>query len=583
MRIITSSVLALALAASATTQSYTPTSYQVTLHGVEMSTDGTEFASVFSSSAGQQVDLVDPNSFANAFGSETAIAAGTYKWIRMTIGQDLVWSYPNAPVSLSNQTFTVLGGPPGPVAGQMAVYFATHDQGGRPNGRGGGQGTQAAPFLLGSAPTVVAGRDMTLRMVFAVTNTLRDSGGGNYELQPPLMFFVSEDGAASGLSGTFNTVFYETTKVYSSGGGGGGGSPTVETWDFMSGHGTLTFDGAGRWSWSGTENDFQMLESPPTGQLTAGRTHAGMYGVNRDGSIWMLSGGDSGTLRGALSSDGTMFVATMFDSESNHLVMFGVSQASSASAATLAGNYYFTTYGSRYTPAGGGGPRLDYDGGFGVVVGDGLGGVSGNQDTNRLEMMNPASTPSFNGPTASTETFSDTMTVNANGTISNSGGELQGGILQSGDAGCIGFDFSTPWTPSHQFGFLVKQSTSGTFSEASLNGTYFGAHFGDRFESGSTSMHFYSGFFRVVFDGQGAASVTVAENREGQLDVQTFAQNYTVESATGIVRFADPGQSAGDMRGAIGPGAGSFLLSADHMSGSQANDGRFLGLGLKQN
>ena len=569
------SLAAAALAVGSHAQTYTPAEFRVTLYEVAMSTDGVNYQVAMSNPNGLAVDLANPATFGNAFGAEAAIPVGTYEWIRLTLGQELVWSHPTAPVSLSNQNFVVQGGPPGPSPGQMAVHFATFAEGGRPNGQGSGEGTAAKPFLLGQGARIDAGTDTTLRIVFLVTDTLQDRGVGQnprYDLAPPQMFFVTENGDASQLSGMFNTVLYNTHKEVA--------GSTVNAWDYMSGHGALAFDGTGAWTWAGTSNDFD-LSGGATGSLNASATQAGRYGVNDDGSFWMIANGDSGTLRGALSSDGTMVVATMYDSPTSHLMIFGTRQATSASVASMSGGYYYTIYGTRYDS---GNTRLEYHGSFGVVTGDGLGGITGTQDKNELRVQNPLSaTPTITGPlTLLNDPFTGTLAVNANGTMSEVSGDMAGGILQSGDAGCIGFSFAMPYDPSNQFGFLVRQSTAGTFNDASLNGTYFGGHFGDRYDSGGGTTLYYSGFFQIAFNGAGGAAITLVENREGLVSHESFAQTYSVDVATGLVAFSDPGGGASDLVGAIGPNAMSFLLNSQQESSGQPNDQRFLGLGLKQ-
>ncbi len=570
------SVLVLCGARMAMAQNFTPSEYRVTLYEVELSTDGTTWVTVFEDSGGLAVDLADPATFNNAFGQATSVPSGTYDWMRLTLSTTLVWSHPDPPVSLSNQA-QVVSGPPGPAPGQMTVYFATYDEGGRPNGPGGGDATSSNPFLLGSPAEIARGTRTTLRMIFVVTDTLEDQGGGSYDLAPPEMFFVSENDSASELSGTFNVVLYNTVKRFED--DGMGGFNTID-WTFMSGHGTLTFDGAGTWSWSGESNDFDLLGGG-TGALDTSATASGRYGVNEDGSFWMVATGEPGTMRGAISSDNSMIVATMYDSQSSHLMVFGVSQATGAGVSNLNGGFYFTTYGSEYT--GGAPDSMSYSSTFGIVTGDGLGGVTGTADENSLVVTDPTGTPSVTGPTTSlADPFSDTLTINANGTMTNATGELEGGILESGDAAAICFDFSSPYSPRHQFGFLVRQSPASTFNDASLQGTYFGGHFGDVY-TGGTSTEFFSGFFSVEFDGAGNATVTTVENREGVITTQTFPQDYSVDSATGIVTFNDAGGGpASDLKGAIGPNAMSFILASDAEPGGTPSDQRFLGLGLRQ-
>ncbi len=95
---------------------------------------------------------------------------------------------------------------------------------------------------------------------------------------------------------------------------------------------------------------------------------------------------------------------------------------------------------------------------------------------------------------------------------------------------------------------------------------------------------YFSGFFSVTFDGQGKATVTTLENQEGTLNVITFDQDYTVAGSTGIVTFNDPGGGGdGTIKGAIGPNAMSFILTAEPQVLGQPSAQRFLWLGLKQN
>lgn len=551
-------------------QRYTPTEYIIKLHSMELSHDGTTWSEVFESTTGTDVDLADAASFAQVFGQARPIEARTYPWVRCTLSKTLRWSHPAAPVSLSNQSITV-NGPVGPAPDKMTVHWATHAEGGRPNASAtGGDGTFAKPFLLGAAADVRADVSTTLRLVFAVSDTLRPQGGG-YDLMPPQMFFVSENDSASRLSGSFNTVLYNSTKEVD--------GTTIEVWNYMSGHGVITFDGAGSWTWTGTCNEYDLLT--PAGAVTNAKTRAGRYGVNANGSFWMLVNKEPGTLHGALSSDGEMIFASMYDSPTSHMMIFGVAGTTSGNASALNGNYYFTTYGSSYNA---GSHQLRYEGTFGVVAGNGTGAITGSQDANVLQVTNPTTTATFTPPAATLgNSFSDTLSIAANGTMTNATG-LGGGFLQSGNAGCIGWDFSTSYQPRHWFGFLVKQSPANSFTNASLNGSYFGGHFGDVYESDNGgSSEYFSGFFKIFFNGDGTANVTVVENREGVIETRDFPQTYVVDSATGIVTFRDTNGDPSQLKGAIGPDAESFILTSQQKVNNVASDQRFLGLGLKQN
>ncbi len=557
-------------------QTYTPTAYSIELFTVELSTDGTNFIKVFENTSGLSVDLADSSSFNNAFGDSVNIPSGTYSWIRMTISEDLVWSHPAAPVSLSNQTFTVSGGPPGPTADQMTVYFATHDQGGKPGGQGGGQGTQAAPMLLGSSAKVEASRTTTLRLVFSVTDALKAQGGSSYDLAPPDMFFVSENTASSTLSGNFNTTVYNAIKEFSSDGMGG---YNVDSWSYTSGRGVLNFDGSGRWTWNGILNEFN-LQGGASGALNNSAAFSGTYGLNADGSIWMLVSGEPGTMRGAISSDQSMLVLSMYDSPSSHMMIFGVSRATNANVSSFNGNYYFTTYESEYKS---GSNSLSYEGSFGTVTANGSGGITGIQDRNEIEISQPTTSPVITAPVSSLgNAFADTLTITSNGLLSGPSDHLLGAILENGEAATIASSFQTTYQPKNQFGFIVKQSPSGTFTAASLNGTYYGGHFGDSYDSTQGESNYYSGFFQVTFDGQGQAQVTIVENEEGIVKVKNENMTYTVDSSSGTVSFFESGVVSSVM-GAIGPRAESFILTSSPIDDqSQASDNRFLGLGLRQ-
>lgn len=564
---------ALLLVSSLAAQAYTPTSYKITLYEVALSTDGNTWTVVLDDDSGVVVDLADPNAFANAIGTSVSIAAGTYKWIRMVLGKNLVWSYPSAPVNKTDQTFTVPQGPAGPDPNKLSVHFATHDQGGKPMlGQGaGGDGTQTRPFLLGAPAKVEAGGSTTLRIVFVITDALRDQGGGNYDLAPPQMFFVSENGSASSLSGTFNTVLYNGIKKED--------DNTVEKWSYHSGYGTLTFDGSGNWTWSGTMNNFD-LKNGATGSLNTSSTLTGRYGVNEDGSFWLLANGEPGTIQGAISSDGKIMVASMYDSSTSHMMLFGVKQATGANISSMNSGYYFTHYGSSYDNSA---SRLRYESSFGIVTADGSGVVNGTSQNNYLDITNVLTSPTISGPNSNLNgSFNDTMSVTANGVLSNANGNLKGGFLEGGDAVCLAWNFGSPYQSENRFGFLVRQSPANTFTNASLQGTYFGGHFGDMLEPGN-SVSYFSGFFKIVFDGQGNATVTTVENLEGRVEANTFPQVYSVDPSTGVVSFRDPGTSSpAIIKGAIGPGAGSFILTAvPELSGQPATQ-RFLGLGLKQ-
>ncbi|MEM7200179.1 MAG: hypothetical protein AAF628_07930 [Planctomycetota bacterium] len=570
-RLILAVACGLTLSASSAAQTrYTPTEFTIILHGVELSTDGTTWVEVFADAGGLAVDLTDPNAFSNAFGAAVDIPAGTYSRVRMTLSTTLEWSYPSAPVSLSNQQVTV-SGPPGPQAGQMTAYFATHDAGGRPNGTG--DGTATSPLLLGQPVTLTAGSDSVLRVVFSVTDTLVDQGGGSFDLGPPLTFFVAENGSASSFAGTYNAVLYNTVKESSSG--------STVAWSFRCGHGQLAFDGNGQWTWTGATNTHDLLTT--SGAIATGVTRRGNYGVNDDGSFWMITVGEPGTLHGARSADGRTLFASMYDSQTSHMMVFGVERATAGAVSAFSGGYYFSLYGSSYESSGN---DLTHRSSFGVVNGDGTGFISGTEDTNRLIVDDPTgSAPTITPPVAATaQSLVDTVTVTTAGELGNTGGVLGGGLLQSGDVGCFAFDFSSPYRAAQEFGFFVRQSPAGTFTAASLDGTYYGGHFGDVFSSsgGSSQSEMFSGFFVVVFDGQGSATVTVLENREGAVESRTLAQNYSVDSASGVVAFSDVGGGTSELMGAIGPDARSFVLTARQETSGSASEQRFLGLGLLQ-
>ncbi len=564
----------LALVSTIAAQQYTPAAYEITLYSVELSADGSSFQSVLDEAAGIPVDLADAASFTDSFSEEAFIAPGTYRWIRMTIDEQIIWSHPDAPVGLSDQLFTVIGGPPGSQPGQMTVYFATHDEGGLPGGDGGGSGTRDEPFLLGGDAEVVSGENTTLRIVFKLTNTLVDQGGGVYDLAPPEMFFVSENEDAAALSGDFTTTVYNATKATSSDGMGG---QQIDAWSYASGRGTLTFDGLGGWSWSGTLNEFD-LAGGAAGSVDTAAAMTGRYGINLDGSIWMTATGEPGTLRGAVSEDQTLLVASMFDSPTSHLMIFGVEPATSADNTTLSGDYYFTTYGTTYEA---GPDRIEYRGAFGTVSSDGSGLLTGTEDSNSFTLLDPLGAATVSGPTVDLgDTIADTIAISADGGLTSSGGRALGAILGSGDAACLAFSFASPYEPNHQLGFIVRQSPAGTFNNASLRGTYLGAQFGDVGSSGGST--YFSGFFRVTFDGVGSATVTVLENREGTIESGSFVGAYNVDSATGFVSFLDESGSPEDLRGAVGPNALSFILAAVEEDDGQPNDQRFLGLGVRQ-
>ncbi len=568
--IVTACLAVVGFGSSVVGQRYTPSSYEITVYGVELSTDGNEWGQAMRSESGKVVDLADAASLGGVLGDAAAITVGTYRLLRMTISNTLVWSHPAAPISLQNQAVTV-NGPPGPAPGQMTVYFATHDLGGRPGGDSGGEGTAAKPLLLGAPAEVVAGSATVLRLVFVVSDTLM-LNGSDYDLAPPSMFFVAENDLASKVSGTFNTVLYNTVKRL--------GATTYDEWSYTSGHGVLSFDGAGAWTWTGTTNQFDLLTK--SGAKHASVVRQGRYGVNGNGSFWMTAKGEPGTLQGAISQDGTMLFASMYDSPSSHMMFFGVQSTLSASVLNVAADFYFTTHDSRFDN---GSNQLRYSGSFGVVTGDGTGSISGSQDSNDLRVTNPTSSnPTVGAPQATLGgAISSTLSVASDGTTTNTTGELAGAFLQSGLAACLAWDFSGTYAPSHEFGFLVRQSPAGTFDLASLNGTYFGGHFGDEYSpaNGGKSSYF-SGFFKVTFDGNGSANVTVVENSDGDISIDTFNESYVVDSTTGTVSFIDSAGVQSAMKGAIGPGAMSFILTVEPKVNNVVSERRFLGLGLKQ-
>ena len=564
---------------------YTPEEYKTTMFKFEIGRDDGTWHTVQEDAAGVVVDLADASSFGDAFAS-ASIPAGDYNKIRFTIDDTLVWTHAAAPVSLSNQNFTVVGGPPGPVAGQMTVYFATADQGGKPNGgEDSGEGTVAVPFLLSQGFSVAAGVTTQVTLVSYVTDTLQDDGMGGYDLQPPQFFIVADTGNTSALVGTYNFVFYSADKNLDPDGMGGF---NVTNWDFESGYGTMTFAADGTWSANITEsNEFDLLAE--NGAYGAPGAMTGRYGVSTN-SFWMIVDGEPGTLKGAFANG--VITAALIDYAEGSLMFFGVEQAAAATLAAIDGEYYFVTKINAFQS---GPARMEYNGAYGVVTGDGSGAVTGTSNSNRVTINDPNGTPTSTGCTVGApEVFTGAFSVAADGVMTldddaatlgvDETGELMGGILESGEAACISMSYPAAYSTENGFGFLISKSPDNTFTTADLIGkTYAGAFSGDMYEQAETDSHFFAGYFVITFTSGTQGTVTVDETTPQGLQRNSMTVNYTL-NADGTIDFQDVASVDEDpITGALGGAGKYFLLYAKpQLSDLSASEQRFFGLGIRQ-
>jgi len=402
----------------------------VTIHRLDLSEDGESFVNVLISPQGIPMNLADPESVDSAFGSPS-IPAGRYDVLRFVLSTELRYSH--EVLGLVDVEQTVQGMPEGPYPGTMWVHFATEEEGGVPfDSHGeGDHGTAERPLLISLPVVVEAAGETRVRLIFSITDTLERRQDGSYDLGAPQMFVVSDNGDAGVLAGAYNTVIYNAVKDFI--------PPSVVTqWEYASAWGLLTFDGQSRWNWSGTINQYDLLES--RGSIED-RAVSGLYGVNEDGSIWMVVEGEPGTVRGAVQDDGRIFVGTMVDSELSHFMIFGVERATAASQASLQGEYFEASCGDRYDPVT---DRLTTSTSISRWLYDGAGGSVGMDRTrNEVEIAQAVRRPPVSsGPQVETASLnmSDTYQINPDGTYG--GAWWRGATLEGGEANCIALNAS---------------------------------------------------------------------------------------------------------------------------------------------
>lgn len=177
--------------------------------------------------------------------------------------------------------------------------------------------------------------------------------------------------------------------------------------------GIATFDGAGNWS---ATVEFTNTD----GTVVNGGAESGTYAVAADGTVSLTFMGTANTLQGGLREDGEVaFLGGTTATGGFPAKMILIRSATTADAATFAGDYYVTGF-SRLNGGG-------YSSIVGLINADGAGNVSFGFTTN------------VNGAAAVTDGTSGTSTTNPNGTLLfDVGTEMLGGISENGELAFLG-------------------------------------------------------------------------------------------------------------------------------------------------
>jgi len=353
----------------------------------------------------------------------------------------------------------------------------------------------------------------------------------------------------------------------------------------------------------------------------------GTYGINSDGSFYMLAQGDHGTLQGTVLADGSVFVASMYDSPNKLMVVYGVRAASQPPLMTSDGtsdglpiDYLFASYRMGYDYKQDFDPMipqkrqldlLKYQVAVGIAETGAPSalttpvGVSG--DANLVQILN--STGLFADPTSAGPTYragfsavslppqnyvSDATTF---GFLTNPSDGLAGALTE--DGATLIFMRNTNGCDDLGFDVGLRASRAGSFGAASLTGSYFTAAFGDLYDSLSKTSLIHSTGGTLIFDKPGHATLTLFENADGLL-VPSNQSDFTYRVRPRFVPsdisgvqpsvlvdvidlFApdspDPVASA-----LIGPGGRSLIFYKNMFleSTGTANSVRLLGLALRQ-
>jgi len=356
-------------------------------------------------------------------------------------------------------------------------------------------------------------------------------------------------GSGSALSGKYNIVVYGVDlKAVNR---RGYVTPVV-----ISERGMAHFDGSGGLSLSlDTQLGRQVLEVDCLAGPDVGITKTGFYGVNDDGSFYMLLPGTGGSFQGAFVPDGSVFVGSVYDSSDHLRLIYGVRTATSPPYLTSDGtstgsaaHYGFASYRNDLFTVG----RFDDDPkttdtlryvlGIGMAGTDSASFTGSSGDANLVESLNPM------GEEADTQSGGALYRTgfsllelpvqlydNSNpgeGSIHNQADGLTGAVTADGATLIFARDTTTQDSNGCPtdigFGMGLRQRPAGTFHVSSLKGTYFVAAFGDQFDENTRRSKHRATALSLTFDGKGNVQMAEIDNQEGMISTDLISFTYQV-------------------------------------------------------
>jgi hypothetical protein len=313
----------------------------------------------------------------------------------------------------------------------------------------------------------------------------------------------------------------------------GGLSVPILPTGFASDTGTVTFDGSGGFSFSGTSN-----EDGTTVTLSG----SGSYSIASDGTLTL-----DGNLVGGVLSGGSAFTAATTSGEEIQILVGIKKSGSSSSNASLSGTYAFSGFAFDVSPESSlvnlDIPAVPYTGGLSVpIVPTGFASDAGTVTFDGSGGFSFTGTSNEDGATVSLS-GSGSYSVASDGALTLD--SMVGGVLPGGNV------FVAASTSGDETQMLVGIKKSGTsFSNASLSGTYaFSGFLVDVSpESSLVSLDipavpytgglsvpivpdgFASDAGTVTFDGSGGFSYSTTSNEDGTTVTLSGTGSYSVAS-----------------------------------------------------
>lgn len=321
------------------------------------------------------------------------------------------------------------------------------------------------------------------------------------------------------------------------------GSPLPTPRGFISSFVTMTFDGSGSVSFTGTENQDGVSTS------TSG---SGTYSIAPNGTLTLTTNGKSKS--GSVLAGGSAFILATPNGEPG--IIIGFQKAGTFTSASLSGAYVgesFKMYGTAQGTAPTQGSPLPAPRGFAsslvTLTFDGAGGVS---------LTGSENEDGTSAPTSGSGTYS--IASDGTLTLTTNGKSKSGSVLAGGGAFMLA-------TPNGEPGIIVALKVGGTFDNASLEGAYVGATFkmystaqGTTPAPGTTlpaPRGFTSSLVALTFDGAGSVSFNGSENQDGTSTPTSGSGSYSV-AGDGTLTLTVNGKAK---TGSVLAGGSAFILA----------------------